>query len=96
MSNISRRIQKLKKLLQKKRGKLLFVTLIYADGSERRLEANEAFLALDKDVVDYRWEESNSIADDNFLGALLADGPFDVRELFADGDDSEILPQNKE
>ena len=88
MSNMNRRIQKLKKLLQKKMGKLLFVTLIYADGSERKMEVNEAFLAWDKNVVDYRWEESNSIADDNFLGALLVDGPFDVRELFADGDDS--------
>lgn len=96
MSNINNRIRKLKKLLQKKIGKPLFVTLIYADGSEHRMEANEAFLTLNNNVVDYRWEESNRMADDNFLGALLADGPFNVRELFADGDDSEILPQIKE
>ena len=55
MSDITGRIQKLKKLLQKNRDKLLFVTLIYADGSERRLEVDQAFMALNADVVDYRW-----------------------------------------
>lgn len=96
MSEINRRIRKLKKLLQKNQGKLLFITLIYADGSERRMEATEAFLALDRNVVDYRWDESNQLTDDNLMGAMLAHGPFDVRDLFADGDDSEILPKIKE
>lgn len=95
MSGISRKIQRLRKLLQEKQGKPLYVTLIYADGSERKMEVNEAFFALDRTVVDYRWEESNHLADDNFLGALLFDGPFDVRDLFVDGDDSEILPEPK-
>lgn len=96
MSNIDGRIRKLKKLLRRNRDKLLFITLIYADGSERRMECNEAFFALDRNVVNYRWSESNSQADDNLIGAALADGPFDVRDLFADGDDSEILPKEKE
>ena len=94
MSNINKRIRKLKKLLNK--GRLLFVTLIYADGRERRMECNEAHFALDKNVVDYRWDENNSLADDNLIGAALALGPFDVRELFADGDDSKTLPKPKE
>lgn len=96
MSNINGRIRKLKKLLQKNKDKLLFVTLIYADGSELRMESNEAFFALDRNVVDYRWDENNGLADDNFLGAALANGPLDIRELFADGDDSGSLPENKE
>lgn len=96
MSNIDGRIRKLKKLLKRNRSKLLFVTLIYADGSERRMESNEAFFALDRNVVDYRWDEGNSLSDDNFLGAALANGPLDVRDLFTDGDDSEILPKDKE
>ena len=91
-----RRIRRLKKLLQANRNRLLFVTLIYSDGTERRMEANEAFLALDGNVVDYRWDESNQLTDDNLMGAMLAHGPFDVRDLFADGDDSEILPKTKE
>lgn len=94
MGSINKRIRKLKKLLNK--GKLLFVTLIYADGTERRMECNEAFFALDRNVVDYRWDESNSQEDDNLLGAVLAHEPFDVRELFADGDDSKTLPKPKE
>ena len=96
MSDLTRRIKKLKKLLQKDREKILFVTLIYADGSERKMEANEAFIALDSSVVDYRWDESNRQEDDNLIGAMLADGPFGVRELFADGDDSSMLPSEKE
>lgn len=91
MSDITGRIRKLKKLLQKNRDKLLFVTLIYADGSERRLEVDQAFMALNADVVDYRWEECNHVADDNLIGALLADGPFDIEKLFDDGDDSGML-----
>ena len=74
---------------------MLFVTLIYADGSERRMEATEAFLALDRYVVDYRWDESNLLTDDNLIGTMLAQGPFDVRDLFSDGDDSRILPKEK-
>lgn len=96
MSDLTRRIKKLKKLLQKDREKILFVTLIYADGSERKMESNEAFLALDSSVVDYRWDESNRQEDDNLIGAMLVDGPFGVRELFADGDDSSMLPSEKE
>ena len=95
MSNINMRIQKLKNILNKNKGKLFFVTLIYVDGTERRMESNEAFLALDKNVVDYRWDESNCLKDDNFLGAALAHGPLDVQNLFADGDDSETLPNGK-
>lgn len=95
MRDLNLRIRKLKMLLQKKRDKLLFVTLIYTDGSERRMEATEAFFALDKNVVDYHWDDGNILADDNFLGAALAHGPLDVRDLFADGDDSETLPNGK-
>lgn len=92
MSDILRRIKKLKKLLQKDGKSPLYVTLIYADGSERRMEANEAFFALDRTVVDYRWDESNMQEDDNLIEAMLVAGPFEVRELFSDGDDSSILP----
>lgn len=95
MSNINMRIRRLKKLLNKDKSKLLFVTLIYADGTERRMECNEAFFALDRNVVDYRWDESNRLEDDNFLGAALAHGPLDVRDLFADGDDSETTSKGK-
>lgn len=94
MRDLSHRIRKLKILLQKNRDKLLFVTLIYADGSERRMEAAEAFLALDGNVVGYRWDESNRSADDNLIGAMLVNGPFCVQDLFADGDDSTMLPKD--
>lgn len=93
---LDRRIRRLKKLLQSNRNRLLFVTLIYADGTERRMEANEAFLALDRNVVDYRWDTSNRMTDDNLIGAILSNGPFDVQDLFADGDDSRMLPKEKE
>lgn len=93
---LDRRIRRLKKLLQANRNRLLFVTLIYSDGTERRMEANEAFLALDRNVVGYRWEASNQVTDDNLIGAMLSNGPFDVRDLFADGDDSRMLPKEKE
>lgn len=94
MGDLTRRIQKLKKLLQKDRDKRLFVTLIYADGTARRMEADESFLALDGNVVGYRWDESNRSADDNLIGAMLVNGPFCVQDLFADGDDSTMLPKD--
>lgn len=93
MSGLLRRIKRLKQKVLHLRGPSALVTLIYADGSERTMDGMKAFFEImTADVVDVRYH-SDEFAD-GFFEALIS-SEHDIRKLFADGDDSWMLPQEE-
>ena len=89
MSEFLRRVKRLKKVITARREPSNMVTLIYDDDSERTMDGMDAFFeVMTANVVDVRYH-SDEFAD-GFFEALIA-GEHDLRALWANGDDSNML-----